>query len=149
MMKQPESEHPELAVVTIRSDSDWAGDQNTRQSQSSLHIEVDGCPIFSTSRRQGAVLHSSGEAEYYASVSAASEGIYIKQVLQHAGFEVRMVLLMDSSAAKGICKREGVGKIRHLSAKTLWLQKAVKNGWITGLPTTRWTLAPRACRCSE
>ncbi len=55
----------------------------------------------------------------------------IKQVLEHAGFEVKTILLMDSSAARGICRREEVGRVRHLSAKTLWLQKAVKHGLIT------------------
>ena len=35
---------------------------------------------------------------------------------------------MDSAAARGICKREGVGRIRHLSAKILWLQRLIKRG---------------------
>ena len=131
VMLRPESDDPDMVSVTVWSDSDWAGDQQTRQSQSSLHVEADGCPLFSTSRRQMAISHSSGEAEYYAGVSAAAEGLFIKQVLEHAGFGVKLVLLMDSAAARGICRREGVGKIRHLSAKTLWLQKAVKSGWIT------------------
>ena len=43
---------------------------------------------------------------------------------------------MDSSAARGICRREGVRKIRHLSAKPLWLQKAVKNDILTVDATT-------------
>ena len=37
-----------------------------------------------------------------------------------------MKLYSDSSAAKGIVSRTGVGKIRHLDTKYLWIQNAVK-----------------------
>ncbi len=71
-------------------------------------------------------MHSSGEAEYYAAVAAACEGVYIKQVLEFAGYNVQLGLWLDSAAARGICRCEGVGRIRHLSAKSLWRQKLVK-----------------------
>ena len=44
------------------SDSDWAGDPSSRKSQSSGHVEVDGCPLTSFSRRQSCVATSSGMA---------------------------------------------------------------------------------------
>ena len=34
-------------------------------------------------------------------------------------------LQTDSSAAKGICKRRGIGKIRHLHTPLLWIQGKV------------------------
>ncbi len=52
------------------SDPDWAGDLMTGQSQSSLHIEASGCPLFSTSRFQAAIAHSSAEAERYEAAAA-------------------------------------------------------------------------------
>ena len=33
----------------------------------------------------------------------------------------------DSSAAIGICSRQGLGKLRHIDTHTLWLQQAVRN----------------------
>ena len=33
----------------------------------------------------------------------------------------------DSSAAIGICSRQGLGKLRHLDTHTLWIQQAVRN----------------------
>ena len=51
-------------------------------------------------------------------------------MLEFAGYDVHMILLLDSAAARGICRREGVGRIRHLLAKTLCLQKLVKSGGI-------------------
>ena len=44
------------------------------------------------------------------------------------GLEVRTELLLDSAAARGICRREGVGTTRHLSTRVLWLQQLVKGG---------------------
>ena len=44
------------------------------------------------------------------------------------GLQVKTTLYMDSAAARGICKREGVGRTRHLSTKVLWLQQLVKKG---------------------
>ena len=63
------------AFLRVWSDSDWAGDAKDRKSQSSLQIEVDGCPLYSASRKQKARAHSNGEAEYNAAASAASEAM--------------------------------------------------------------------------
>ena len=38
---------------------------------------------------------------------------------------------VDSSAAIGICKRTGVGKIRHLDTRLLWIQDLVRDGRIS------------------
>ncbi len=35
-------------------------------------------------------------------------------------------IMMDSAAARGMAKREGVGKVKGLEVKTLWLQQEVK-----------------------
>ena len=45
--------------------------------------------------------------------------------------EVRIEPLLDSAAARGVCRREGVGAIRHLSTKVHWLQQSVKRGVVT------------------
>ncbi len=37
-------------------------------------------------------------------------------------------LWTDSSAAIGICSRQGLGKVRHLDTYTLWIQQAVRTG---------------------
>ena len=42
------------------------------------------------------------------------------EALLFMGLEVRAELLLDSEAARGIRRREGVGTIRHLSKKVLW-----------------------------
>ncbi|CAK0881954.1 unnamed protein product, partial [Prorocentrum cordatum] len=107
-------------------DSDWAGDLQTRRSQSSGKIEIDNVLMHSFSRRQGIVATSSGVAEYYAATAVAEDLLYFKSLLEFMGFTVATTLLTDSSAARGIAKREGVGRVRSLEARVLWLQQAIK-----------------------
>ena len=61
-----------------------------------------------------------------AAASATSETMFIRQVLLFKGPEVRTELLLDSAAARDISRRAGVGTIRHMSTKVLWLQQFVK-----------------------
>eukprot|EP00972_Heterocapsa_arctica_P035666 5248245-Heterocapsa_arctica.AAC.1 len=39
--------------------------------------------------------------------------------------DVRIVIRCDSSAARGMSARQGLGKLRHLDARHLWLQQQV------------------------
>ena len=55
----------------------------------------------------------------------------IRAVLLFTGLEVRTELSLDSAAARGICRREGVGIIRHVSTKVLWPQQLVNRGVVT------------------
>ena len=44
------------------------------------------------------------------------------------GREVSAVLELDSSAAKGMGSRRGVGRVRHLHCSVLWIQQMVHDG---------------------
>ena len=55
-----------------------------------------------------------------------SQGLLVKRVLEWFDYEVVLRLLMDSSAGRAILRREGVGKIKHLSTRVLWTQQVVK-----------------------
>ena len=55
----------------------------------------------------------------------------IREVLLLTEVEVRTELLLVSAAARGICRRDGVGTIRHLSTQVFWLQLLVKRGVFT------------------
>ena len=71
---------------------------------------------------------SSGEAEYSALVKAAAEGIGLQSILRDLRFETTVEVY--SSAAKSIASRIGVGKVRHIHTKLLWIQEAVRDGRI-------------------
>ena len=100
------------AVIAGWADSDWAGDVSTRRSQSSGHIEIDGSPVSGFSRRQAVVATSSGVAEFYTLCAAAEETMHLQDLLRFFDVECSSTLHSDSVAARGIARREGVGKLR-------------------------------------
>ena len=57
---------------------------------------------------------------------AGKEGRFLQQILEEIeGHEVPIILYCDSTAAIGSAKRMGVGKIRHLELRELWIQEQV------------------------
>ena len=47
-------------------------------------------------------------------------------MLKDLGIEAKIILYTDSTAARGIIHRAGLGELRHLETGYLWLQAAVK-----------------------
>ena len=80
----------------------------------------------SCSRTQGSEALSPGEAEFYAAIKGACEGLGIKSLLDDLGFRVKVEVIQDSTAAKGTASRAGIGKIKHLDVGWLWIQLTVK-----------------------
>ena len=93
---------PVLVGLVDYSDREWAGNPASRKSQSSGHVQTESC-----------VATSSGMAVYYAMRPTAA--------LEHFEFKVNTALFCDSVAARGIAQRAGLGKIKALEVKTLWL----------------------------
>ena len=79
------------------------------------------------SSTQPSVTLSSGEAEFYGVVRGAGQGLGYQALLQDLGLELPLRVWTDSSAALGICSRQGLGKLRHLDTHTLWVQQAVRS----------------------
>ena len=79
------------------------------------------------STNQAVIALSSGEAEYYAALKGASQPLGYQSMLRDIGVSTSVTLFSDSSAARGIIHRAGLGKLRHLEVGYLWLQAAVAN----------------------
>ena len=79
-------------------------------------------------RGQAVRAQSSAEAEVYAGAMGIEESIHVQQLLGWIGEPVRIRLRMDAAAARSVLCRQGVGRIRHLEVKVLWVQDQVKNG---------------------
>ena len=79
--------------------------------------------IRTWSKNQATIALSSAEAELFGGVKTACETLGIASLLRDLGQEVKLRMHMDASAALGIAQRRGVGKVRHLSTGTLWLQE--------------------------
>ena len=109
------------------SDSDFAGDQTTRRSISSGQVYVNRALILSFVRGQKAITLSLGEAEYMALTATTSEAIHIKNMWEYMiRADANLVARTDSSVARAISSRQGVGRIRHLSVASLWLHNRVQ-----------------------
>ena len=90
-------------------------------------MTVGGGVTKTWSSMQTTVAQSSGEAEYYAMVRSAAEALGVQSIMRDMGWEAPIRLWVDSSAAKSMASRIGLGKVRHMEVKFLWLQEAVKN----------------------
>ena len=107
------------------SDSDWAGCQKSRKSSSGGVLMHGSHAIGHWSSTQATIALSVAEAELNALIKAAVEmtGAY------NLGCEINIFracrIVTDSNSAKGICQRQGAGKVKHLEARQLWLQERV------------------------
>ena len=119
-----------LDKILVYVDSDWAGCKATRKSTSGGAVTWGGGLLKSWSRSQGPIAISSGEAEFYAAIKGACEGLGIKSLLEDLGFYVQVEVIQDSTAAKGTASRAGIGRIKHLDVGWCWIQQTVESGKI-------------------
>ena len=80
---------------------------------------------------QGPYALSSAEAEFYAMIEAVTRAkglVSLANELGFAGLSNVIHLGTDSSAAKSFVSRRGLGKMRHIEIRDLWLQKEVLEG---------------------
>ena len=77
---------------------------------------------------QKAVTLSSAEAELGGIVKGAGEGLGLQSLCRDLGLELDLGLHADSSAAVGICRRTGIGRVRHLAVGQLWVQERLRDG---------------------
>ncbi len=70
---------------------------------------------------------SSGEAEYYGVVMGGSVLLGAIGMAKDLGTEANGRIYTDSSAAKGISNRSGLGKTRHIHTNYLWIQEHLHN----------------------
>ena len=83
---------------------------------------VDGVGVEHWSRTQKARALGSGEAEYYASVTGGAEGLGMQSLAEDLGWKVQVRIWTDSSAAKAVANRRGLGKLRYVELKWLCMQ---------------------------
>ena len=50
-----------------------------------------------------------------------------KSLAEDMGISFSTVLRTEAAAALGVASRRGIGKIRHISTRELWMQNAIRN----------------------
>ena len=59
-----------------------------------------------------------------------AEGLGTVSLAADLGWDMKVLIWTDSNDAKGICGRKGLGKLRHMETKWLWVQDVVRSGRI-------------------
>ena len=118
--------------LTVFSDSDFAGCVRTRKSTSCCIVFWGKHMLRSTSTTQAVISLSSGEAEFYSAVKAASIGLGVVALMRDMGIShsKSFLLRVDSTACLGMAGRKGAGRVRHIHTPCLWLQRAVAEGLV-------------------
>ena len=114
--------------LDVLEDSDHAGCAVTRKSTTGLAVMFGRHCLKHLSNLQSTIALSSGESEYYALVKAAQVGLGMRALLEDLGIEVTLSIHSDSSAARGHVGRLGLGKMRHIQTRYLWVQERIRDG---------------------
>jgi hypothetical protein len=116
--------------MRVYVDSDWAGCLVTRKSTSG-GVAMHGAHCIKTwASTQKTRATSSAEAEFYAIVEGASRGLGLKTLAADIGSDLEITMYSDASAGRSLAFRKGLGKVRHIETKYLWIQDLVKDGRI-------------------
>ena len=108
-------------------DTDFAGCLHTRRSTSGSAALRGKHLIKHSSQTQSTVSLSSGEAELSGICRGASIGLGLQSIARDLGFAFSLEVFSDATAAIGICRRRGLGKIRHLHTADLWVQDRLRS----------------------
>ena len=88
------------------SDSDYAGDPNTRKSTTGFLFLFNGGPVAWSSKRQPCVALSSTEAEFVAACEATKEGVWLGRLMSDLdpGFKGPIPMMCDNQSAIQLIK---------------------------------------------
>ena len=114
--------------IDLYVDTDFAGCKETRRSTSGgVAMVGTGC-IKHYSKTQTTIALSSGEAELSGIGAGIAQGLGIQSICRDLGYTYKLRVHTDATAAIGIARRRGMGKIRHLDTTDLWVQEVVRSG---------------------
>ena len=112
--------------LTVFVDTDFAGCRVTRRSTNGGVMMRGSHCIKHWSTTQPTIALSSGEAELGGLCKGAANAIGLRSVARDLGISLRLRIRTDATAALGIARRLGIGKIRHLDTSLLWIQQKIK-----------------------
>ena len=119
---------PKDEPITVYVDTDFAGCHVTRRSTSGGAACRGTHLIKHWSTTQSTVALSSAEAELTGISKGAAQGLGLQTIGRDLGIEMPLVVMSDATAAIGISRRRGLGKVRHLATADLWMQDRIRKG---------------------
>ena len=122
-----------LFQLMLYSDSDWAGDKETRTSVTGYSIFLQGCPISWKSKAQSSVTLSSSEAELMALSEATKEIRFIYELLTSMDVKVRLPIICRVDNVGAIFMAENVTatpKSKHIDTRAKFVTQFVVDGFL-------------------
>ena len=127
--------------LVVYTDSDYAGDVDTRRSTAGMVALNKGAAISWYSKVMPTVALSTCEAEYMAASMAAREALWLRKFNRALGFETRPITLYgDNQGSIKLAKNPIEGnRSKHIAVVWHFLrqQEALRNIQITYVETTR------------
>ena len=111
----------------IYTDTDFAGCKESRRSTSGGVLMLGGHTIRHWAKTQPTIALSSGEAELGGIGTGIAEALGFASSARDLGWDYKLNVHTDASAAIGIARRRGLGKVRHLDVTDLWVQEKVRS----------------------
>ena len=132
--KEFSPENSSSFTVECFCDSNWGGCKTTRRRTSSGMIFLIGNLVLSLCKSQTTISLSSCEAELMAMTHMTAEAIMIcnlcrillKVDSREVGETLEFIVYTDSSSAKALAQRRGVGRLKHVDLRHLWIQSCVR-----------------------
>ena len=118
-------------ALTVYVDTDFAGCHVTRRSTSGGAACRGSHLIKHWSTTQSTVALSSAEAELTGISKGAAQGLGLQSIAKDLGISLKLSIMSDATAAIGISRRRGLGKVRHLATADLWMQDRIRKGDFT------------------
>ena len=113
--------------IDVFVDTDFAGCKETRRPTSGGTVMLGDCCVKHWSKTQTTIALSSGEAELSGIAAGTAQALGIQSLMSDMGWIVKVVIHSDATAAIGIARRKGLGKIRHLDVSDLWIQDMIRS----------------------
>ena len=111
----------------VYTDSDFAGCKTSRRSTSGGVVMHGSHCIRHWSTTQSTLSLSSGESELHGIAKGVQNAIGFQSMGADIDFSKPMHIHSDATAAIGIARRRGLGKLRHLDVEDLWVQEQVRS----------------------
>lgn len=115
--------------LQVFSDSDFAGEPETRKSTSGQLIKINGGAVVWASSKQHSVALSSTEAEFVAASETCKSAIWLKQLLSELQFKVTPTISVDNqSAIKLIQNPQFHKRTKHIDVRYQFIREQYELG---------------------
>ena len=113
-------------TIHVVTDADWAANAD-RRSTSGGTLWWHGMLLGAWSRTQATIAQSSCESELVSLCTGVTEGKFVQSILQELKVDVKLEAHCDSTSATAWCMHRGMGRLRHLDVRQLWIQAEVRD----------------------